>query len=133
MQDIDIATIKNRSIKGVFSLVSRTFLIQFIGQVVTFLLTVYLSPGDYGIFFLVSTVITFLAYFSDIGLAAALIQKKDSITEDDLKTTFTIQQILVVTVVILGFLLTPFVAKTYNLDGTGEILYQALIFAFFLS
>jgi len=76
MQEIDIATIKHRSIKGVFSLVSRTFLIQFIGQVVTFLLTVYLSPADYGLFFLVSTVITFLTYFSDIGLAAALIQKK---------------------------------------------------------
>lgn len=133
MQDIDIATIKKRSINGVFSLVSRTFLIQFIGQVVTFLLTVYLSPADYGIFFLVSTVITFLAYFSDIGLAAALIQKKDSLTEDDLKTTFTIQQILVVTVVIIGFLATPFVAKTYSLNSTGQILYQALIFAFFLS
>lgn len=133
MQDIDIQTIKSRSIKGVFSLVSRTFLIQFIGQVVTFLLTVYLSPSDYGIFFLVSTVITFLAYFSDIGLAAALIQKKDSLTDEDLKTTFTIQQILVVAVVVLGLLATPFVVSTYHLDGAGGVLYQALILAFFLS
>lgn len=133
MQEIDIATIKQRSIKGVFSLVSRTFLIQLIGQMVTFLLTVYLSPADYGLFFLVSTVITFLAYFSDVGLAAALIQKKEALTEDDLKTTFTIQQILVIIVVIIGFLLTPLVTRTYDLDITGTYLYQALIVAFFLS
>ncbi len=133
MQEIDIATIKHRSIKGVFSLVSRTFLIQFIGQVVTFLLTVYLSPADYGLFFLVSTVITFLTYFSDIGLAAALIQKKEALTREDLQTTFTIQQILVVTAVVVGLLATPFVAKTYSLNGTGVILYQALVVAFFLS
>lgn len=133
MQEIDIATIKHRSIKGVFSLVSRTFLIQLIGQIVTFLLTVYLSPSDYGLFFLVSTVITFLAYFSDIGLAAALIQKKEALTKDDLRTTFTIQQILVVAVVILGLLATPYVARIYDLDGTGMILYQALIVAFFIS
>jgi len=133
MQEIDIATIKHRSIKGVFSLVSRTFLIQLIGQIVTFLLTVYLSPADYGLFFLVSTVITFLAYFSDVGLAAALIQKKEPVTNDDLKTTFTIQQILVILVVIVGLLLSPVVAGIYQLDTTGTYLYQALIVAFFLS
>lgn len=133
MQEIDIATIKKRSIHGVFSLVSRTFLIQFIGQAVTFLLTVYLSPADYGLFFLVSTVITFLAYFSDIGLAAALIQKKEALTDADLRTTFTIQQILVVLLVLIGFAATPFVAKTYSLNGMGVQLYWALIVAFFLS
>ena len=82
MQEIDIASIKKRSIRGVFSLTSRTFLIQIISQVVTFLLTVYLSPDDYGVFFLVSTVIVFLTYFSDIGLAiderTALMAKKRS-------------------------------------------------------
>ena len=99
MQDLDIAAITKKSIHGIVALVSRTFLIQLIGQVVTFLLTVFLSPTDYGVFFLVSSVIVFYSYFSDIGLAAALIQKKEDITEDDLKTTFTIQQILVATLI----------------------------------
>lgn len=133
INEIDIATIKKRSIRGVFSLTSRTFFIQVISQVVTFLLTVYLSPADYGVFFLVSTVIVFLAYFSDIGLAAALIQKKEAITEKDLKTTFTIQQCLVLFLVIIGLLLTPVVASIYSLDTIGQFLYQSLIIAFFLS
>lgn len=133
MQEIDIATIKKRSINGVLSLVSRTFFIQIISQVVTFLLTVYLSPTDYGVFFLVSTVIAFLTYFSDIGLAAALIQKKEQITDADLRTTFTIQQILVVTIVTVGLLASPFIASIYDLDRPGILLYQALVIAFFFS
>lgn len=133
MNEIDVATIKKRSITGVFSLVSRTFFIQVVSQVVTFLLTVYLSPTDYGVFFLVSTVIVFLTYFSDIGLAAALIQKKEEITEADLKTTFTIQQILVVSMVIIGLGLSPVIASVYDLNAPGLQLYQALVVAFFLS
>ena len=133
MQEVDIATIKKRSIRGVFSLTSRTFIIQVISQVVTFLLTVYLSPSDYGVFFLVSTVMVFLTYFSDVGLAAALIQKKEDVTEDDLRTTFTIQQILVISSVIIGFALSPLISSLYRLDQNGLFLYYALIIAFFLS
>lgn len=133
MQELDIATITKRSIHGVFALVSRTFLVQLIGQVVTFLLTVYLSPGDYGIFFLVSTVIVFFSYFSDIGLAAALIQKKEPLTEEDLRTTFTIQLALVITVIVIGYSLSGFIQRTYELDAKGIFLYHALLAAFFLS
>lgn len=133
MQELDIATITKRSIHGVFALVSRTFLVQLIGQIVTFLLTVYLSPGDYGIFFLVSTVIVFFSYFSDIGLAAALIQKKEPLTEDDLRTTFTIQLALVTTIIIIGYSLSGFIRQSYELDDKGIFLYHALLAAFFLS
>jgi len=133
MQELDIATITKRSIHGVFALVSRTFLVQLIGQIVTFLLTVYLSPGDYGIFFLVSTVIVFFSYFSDIGLAAALIQKKEPLTEEDLRTTFTIQLALVITVIVIGYSLSGFIQRSYELDAKGMFLYHALLAAFFLS
>ncbi|CAN5172860.1 lipopolysaccharide biosynthesis protein [soil metagenome] len=133
MEELDIALIKKRSITGVFSLVSRTFIIQIIGQLVSLLLTIYLTKGDYGLFFLVSNVIVFLGYFSDIGLAAALIQKKEEVTPEDLKTTFTIQQGLVTFLVLLGLGISPWVAKVYSLDIIGTHLYQALLIAFFLS
>lgn len=133
MLELDIATITKRSIHGVVALVSRTFLVQLIGQIVTFLLTIYLSPADYGIFFLVSTVIAFFSYFSDIGLAAALIQKKEPLTEDDLKTTFTIQQTLVLVIVVIGYLLTGVIRTFYHLDDKGIFLYHSLLIAFFLS
>lgn len=133
MQEIDIATITRRSIHGVFALVSRTFLIQMVMQLVSFLLTIYLLPEEYGMFYIVSAAIAFLAYFSDIGLAAALIQKKEELTRDDLRTTFTIQQALVLSVSIIALIFTDTVGKFYNLNNEGKLLYQVLILSFVLS
>lgn len=133
MEELDIATITNRSIRGVFALISRTFLIQLISQIVGFLLTYYLFPSEYGVYFIVSSVIVFLNYFSDIGLAAALIQKKEALTETDLRTTFTLQQVLVVTVVVIALSLSTFVGSFYKLKDEGIFLYQSLVLAFFFS
>lgn len=133
MEEIDIASVTKRSIRGVFALTSRTFTIQAIGFFSNFLLTIFLSPQVFGIYYLVSAVIAFLSYFSDIGLAAALIQKKETPTEEDLKTTFTIQQVLVITLVVIALILSPFISSLYRLRPDGVVLFQALCIAFFLS
>lgn len=133
MEEVDIAVIKQRSIKGIFALTSRTFIIQIVAFVANFILTIFLSPAVFGVFFVVSAAIAFLSYFSDIGLAAALIQKKDAITDDDLKTTFTIQQGLVISIVLLALLLSINIGKFYNFGSDGVLLFQALAISFFLS
>ena len=133
MEEIDIALVTKRSIKGIFALTSRTFVVQLVSFASNLLLTIFLSPSVFGVYFVVSAAIAFLSYFSDIGLAAALIQKKEEITEEELRTTFTIQQILVGTVVILALVLSPFIAKFYNLKSEEILLYQALAISFFLS
>lgn len=131
--EIDIAAIKKKSLTGVIALTSRTFILQIIGFVSTFLLTIFLTPTIFGIYYVVSAIISFLSYFSDVGLAAALIQKKEALTDDDLRTTFTIQQILVLSVSILMFVAAPYVGSFYHLDNSGVVLLRALVFAFFLS
>src|SRR3989337_3434078 len=113
MEEIDIATITKRSLQGVFALVSRTFLIQVVAFVTNFLLTIFLTPATFGVYFVVTAAINFLGYFSDIGLAAALIQKKEEITREELKTTFTIQQLMVVTIVIIALLISNWVGAFY--------------------
>ncbi|MBI4062461.1 oligosaccharide flippase family protein [Candidatus Gottesmanbacteria bacterium] len=133
MEDTQIEIIKQKSIKGVLALTSRTFILQLVAFGGTFLLTIFLSPAAFGVFYVVSAIIAFLNYFSDIGLAAALIQKKDGVTERDLITTFTIQQGLVIMLVLLAFLLTSAVGGFYSLDTDGQWLYRSLIIAFFLS
>ncbi len=133
MQDIDIALVKKRSIKGIIALTSRTFFLQIIAFSATFLLTIFLSPQVFGIFYVVSAIIAFLGYFSDVGLAAALIQKKEQLTKDDLTTTFTIQQILVGSVVVIAFVASGTVGRFYGLDTSGVWLFRALVAAFFLS
>lgn len=133
MEDIDIAQVKKRSLTGVVALTSRTFFLQVIAFAATFLLTIFLSPQIFGIFYVVSAIINFLGYFSDIGLAAALIQKKESLTSDDLSTTFTIQQILVGSAVGVALLCSRMISNFYRLDAAGLWLLRALIISFFLS
>jgi O-antigen/teichoic acid export membrane protein len=133
MEEVDIALVTKRSIKGIFALTSRTFIVQLVSFFSNLLLTIFLSPNVFGVYFVVSAAIAFLSYFSDIGLAAALIQKKEEISEKELKTTFTIQQILVGLVVIIALLASPLISKFYNLKSEEILLYQVLAISFFLS
>ena len=125
--------IKTRSVSGVLALISRTFIVQVISFVATLLLTLYLDPQTYGIFYLVSSVVNFLTYFSDIGLAAALVQKAEQLTKKDLATTFTLQQILVLSSLFILYLITPFLQSQYNLNSDGIFLLFAMGVSFLLS
>jgi O-antigen/teichoic acid export membrane protein len=131
--EIELATVKGRAVRGVVILTGRTFLLSLVSLAATGLLTVYLSPSEFGIFWIVSAIVNFLTYFSDIGLAAALIQKKEAPTEEDLRTTFLVQQILVITLIVILFLATPAISRVYNLTASGKLLLYALGASLFLS
>ncbi len=90
----DIALIKKKSVRGVVSFFLRTLLLQGIGLASAFVLSAFLSPEDFGVFGIVTQIIALLVFFSDIGLAASLIQKKNEPTKEDYKTAFTIQMLL---------------------------------------
>lgn len=132
-QEFDYQEIKKRAGRGVAALISRTFVIQIISFIATFSLTIFLDPSVYGVFFLVSAVINFLSYFSDIGLAAALVQKKKDLSQNDLVTTFTIQQLLVVFLLGLLFVFTPQIRQIYGLTSAGVYLLWSLAISLFLS
>lgn len=133
MDEVGISQIKGKIISGVFALSTRTLILQIIAFTATFFLTILLSPSVFGVFFVVSAVISFLSYFSDIGLAAALIQKKDELTRDELVTAFTIQQILVGIIVISILFISPAIAKFYSLENGGLFLMHAMVISFFIS
>ena len=126
-EEITLEVVKERAVKGVVVLTGRTFFLSVISLVATAFLTVFLNPSDFGIFWIVSAVVNFLSYFSDVGLAAALIQKKETPSKEDLHTTFTVQQILVVTVLVVLYLASPFLAKYYGLSHAGKLLLYALV------
>ncbi len=133
MEDLDLLLIKKKARSGILALTSRTALLHLIAFIANFLLSVILLPEIFGVFIVVSAVVSFLTYFSDIGLAAALVQKKESISDDDLKTTFTIQFILVIFIVLISYIFSGNLARFYKLDLAGLWLTRALLIAFFLS
>ncbi len=131
--EINLETVKERSVRGVVVLTGRTFLLQVIALVAQLFLFAYLGKYEFGVFVIVSAIINFLVYFSDIGLAAALIQKKEKPTDMDLKTTFFVQQILVVAIITVVVVLTPFFTTKYSLNHDGQILLYALALSLFFS
>src|SRR3989304_3291561 len=119
--EISLETVKERSVKGVVVLTGRTFLVQIISLIAQLFLFAYLGGYEFGVFAIVSAIINFLVYFSDIGLAAALVQKKEKPTETDLRTTFLIQQVLVLTIIALVFFFSPKIVSHYSLTRDGQV------------
>ncbi len=124
--EISLETVKSRAVRGIVVLTGRTFFLQAIALVSQLFLFAYLGGYEFGVFAIVSAIVNFLVYFSDIGLAAALIQKKETPTEIDLKTTFFVQQVLILTIIGIAIALTPFFKEKYSLDYDGQILLYAL-------
>lgn len=131
--EISLDTVKERTVKGVVALTGRYFVLYAITLVSQGILGALLTTSQFGIFGVVSAIINFLVYFSDIGLAAALIQKKEKIEKEDLKTTFTIQQILVILLVVLVVTFSSLIKKFYNLDNSAIYLLYALAASFLMS
>jgi len=130
---LNIELIKKRAISGVVTFTLRTFFVQAFTFFATFILTILLDPSIFGVFFIVSAILNLFVYFADIGLAAALIQKKEEPKRQDLTTTFTIQQIIVFTLVVVGLIFSGSIARFYNLDTQGTFLLRILIFSLILS
>lgn len=128
----ELRDLKTKTIWSAMSLFFQSGYSAFLGLVANLVLTIILTPKIFGIYITLLSSITFLNYFSDIGLAASLIQKKE-LTEDDVKSTFTFQQMLIFALVIIGFLFGPTVQKFYRLPIEGLYLYWTLLISFLIS
>jgi len=133
MEEFDLELVAKKSVSGIFALVGRTFLVQVLTVVSNFVLTIYLEPSMWGVFFVASTINVFLSYFQDVGLAALIIQKKTEPTVEELRTTFTIQQILVISIVIITFALSPVIKPVFHLNQEGMDVLYAYLISFILS
>lgn len=89
-----VRTIQKKSVTGAASYFIRTIFLNVIGIVSALVLSRFLSAEEFGVYGIVIQIIAVLIFFSDIGLAAALIQKKLNPSRSDYVTAFSVQQIL---------------------------------------
>ena len=125
--------VKKRTVVGIVALTSRNFVLQGIAFAATFFFTILLSKEQYGVVYLMFAVQGFMNYFADIGLAAALVQKKGDVTKKDLSTTFIVQQTLIITLLLVLTFNVSKIQQFFNLSGESQALLYAFAFAFFLS
>jgi O-antigen/teichoic acid export membrane protein len=126
----ELEDIKKKSISGVFSFFLRSIFLQGIGFASIVFLSHFFSPEDFGVYGFVIQIIGILIFFSDIGLAAALIQKKGKVTLTDYRTAFTIQQALswAIVMVVLAIISTGFVADKVGDAGVWILITLGLSF-----
>src|SRR3972149_5912588 len=126
-------TVRGGVAAGVVVLTVRKFGLKAISYLGSIMLARLLAPEIFGVFAIVSFIITFFAFFSDVGLGAALIQKKESLTPKDLAVTFTLQQILVVAVVLLIYAVSPLIAARWALGEGGVWMIRIFSVSLFLT
>lgn len=125
--------VSKKLVSGFLSLSLRRAALLAINFITINLILARFLPVSYiGIFNIANSILSFFTFFSDIGLAAALIQKK-AITEEDLQTTFTVQEILSLLITLIIFLIAPDLALFFRLDSASIWLIRSLAVGFFLT
>lgn len=129
----DLLLLKKRSIASIIALSSRTFVLQLISFGTFLAVASLLSVADIGIYTAVIAIQKIISFFTDFGLGPALIQKKEGITDSDIATVFTLQSVLTLSIFIIVFLASGFIASIFRLNQQGVVLLLVLVFTVFLS
>lgn len=133
MEALNIDLIIKRSIRGVFALISRTFFLNIISFAAFLVITSILGASEIGIFTGVIAMQRVISFFTDFGLGAALIQKKEELKQQDITTAFTIQLGVSLAIFIFFFISIGAYASFFKLNNDGQKLLLALVFTIFLS
>ncbi len=133
MEKLNSDLIIKRSIKGVFTLISRTFFLNIISFASFLVITSVLGAQEIGIYTAVIAIQRVISFFTDFGLGAALVQKKEELRQTDITTSFTIQAgITLVIFLLASIFLTP-LSALFRLNGEAQKLLLVLVFTIFLS
>lgn len=133
MEEFDVATITKRSIHGVFALISRTFIVNVLSFGASLLIFTILTPREVGIYVAVIAMQRVVSFLSDFGLGAALVQKKDAVTEGDTTTIFTLQLLITSSLFAIVYFSRSIISAFFQLSESAERLLVTLVFTIFLS
>lgn len=133
MEELDVQEIRTHSVHGVVALVSRTFVLNLVSFVASLVIYTALSPVDVGIYVVIIAMQRIISFFTDFGLGAALVQKKEALTQEDISTTFTIQFLLTGGIFLLVVLLQGYIGSFFKLNFDAMMLLVVLVFTIFLS
>jgi O-antigen/teichoic acid export membrane protein len=113
-----------KAVRSAAALGVRQVLVQGLNAVTGIVLARLLSPSQFGLFGIVTFVLTFLVAFGDVGLGASLIREAGEPGEEDYRAVFTAQQLLVLAVVIAAWFVSPLMARAYHIAPHQAILFR---------
>jgi O-antigen/teichoic acid export membrane protein len=117
--------------KGIRLLLGRQVILQVLTFAGSVVLARMLAPADFGLYAIATFVVGAVSIFGEFGLSASLIQRKAELDERDLQVGFTLQQLLTSAVVLVVFLLAPWLAALYP-SAPPETVWLVRVLAFSL-
>lgn len=130
VEQLELQDLKKKSVSGALSYFGRTIFLNIIGFVASVVLSWYFNPEDFAVYGYVLQFIGLLVFFSDIGLAASLIQKKEQPTLKDYRTAFTTQQILAWFIFLATLLIIKSGIVTQSVGSSGNWILLSLGISF---
>ncbi len=132
--ELEVEEVKRLAVRGIGSMLLRSLGQRGLQMVGNILLARWLAPEAIGLYAIVSFIVGMAGFLSDLGLGASLIQRKEDLTEKDLRTAFSLS--LGLNLVVVGLLLAvsdPLV-RAYNVESnlTGvRVLSLSILFSTF--
>lgn len=123
--------IKNKAFSGIVWKMAERFAAQAVSLIVSIVLARFLTPDDYSVVSIVAIFFVFCNLFISSGFNTALIQKKNSDTEDYSSVLWVSLGISAIMYVIM-FLSAPFIANLYNKDILVPVI-RVMGVSFFIS
>ena len=118
--------IKQRAIEGFFFMSFRRILLYITAFVSNIILARNLSPYDFGIFGIMSFLVSVISTINDLGLNAAIIQRKKEINEYEKTSIFIFELILTLLYSAIFLIIFPFILKNvYKI--TIDLTYPMLV------
>jgi PST family polysaccharide transporter len=108
-----MSQVHDRAKRGIKLLMGRQVILQLLTFGGGVVLARVLGPTQFGLYAIASFLVNTFALFGDFGLAGSLIQRKEELTDIDLRIAFTMQQALTTTIVIVLMLLSPWLVHFY--------------------
>lgn len=133
MSEFEIAKVGKRSVGGIFALISRTFFLNIISYGASLVIFTILTPREIGVYTAAIAGQRVISFFADFGLGAALVQRREKLTRDDLTTVFTLQAFVTLFLFLLVLLTQGFIVSFFKLGEAGSRLFLVLVFLVFLS
>jgi O-antigen/teichoic acid export membrane protein len=116
-----MTSLQSKTIKGVAALSVGKGAGRVISFANTILLARILSPDDYGLMAMAMVVSGFIAFFNEVGLGSAIIQRKE-VTKDQLNGAFSIAVSLSIMLYGISYMISASVGEFYGNQEIGDML-----------
>lgn len=121
--------IAKRAVTGTIALGIRQVLVQGMNVLGGILLARILSLEEFGIYAIVTFILGILISFGGTGIAANLIRQSEDPSEADYRSVFTAQQILVLILFVILWLISPVITTLYHLPAKNAWLFRLVGFS----